>query len=48
MMKEAMIAIFGEYTTVNGCTDWAYVGAVAIFCICLYSLFRLIGAVFRR
>lgn len=48
MMQEVMISIFGAYTSVDGGTNWEYVGSVVIFCICLYSLFRLAGMVFRR
>lgn len=48
MMKDAMLTIFGEYTPIDGCADFAYIGGVVIFSICLYSLFRLVGAVFRR
>ena len=48
MMKEVMIQIFGEYQPIDGCVDWGYIAAVAIFGICLYSFFRLIGLVFKR
>ena len=57
MMHEAMVQIFGEYAPVitvleNGrtfCTvDVGYVAGVAIFGVCLYSLFKLIGVLFKR
>lgn len=48
MMRDAMITIFGTYTPIDGCADWSYIGGVLIFAICLYSLFRIIGAVFKR
>lgn len=48
MMREMMISIFGNYTPIDGCADWSYIGGVVIFTICLYSLFRLLGAVFKR
>lgn len=27
--------------------DWPYVGGVLLFAICLYSVFRLIGVIFK-
>lgn len=48
MMRDVMVSIFGAYTSVDGGTNYEYVGSVVIFCICLYSLFRLAGAVFKR
>lgn len=57
MMHDAMVQIFGEYAPVitvleNGrtfCTvDVGYVAGVAIFGVCLYSLFKLIGVLFKR
>lgn len=48
MMQDMMITIFGNYVSVDGGTNWEYVGSVVIFCICLYSLFRLVGMVFKR
>lgn len=47
-MKEVMVSIFGSYAPIDGCADWSYVGGVLLFAICLYSLFRLVGAVFKR
>lgn len=48
MMAEAMTAIFGTYTPIDGCADWQYIGGVIIFSICLYSMFKLIGGVFKK
>jgi len=57
MITDAIITIFGEYqpiihTLADGSVvmgvDWSYVGAVALFGICLWSMFRLIGGVFKR
>ena len=57
MMQEAMLQIFGQYEPVivvleNGrtfCTvDVGYVAGVAIFGVCLFSLFKLIGVLFKR
>lgn len=48
MMKEAMTAIFGVYSPIDGCADWAYIGGVLLFAIVLYSVFRLIGVIFNR
>lgn len=47
-MQEVMISIFGNYAPIDGATNWQYVGSVAIFCICLWSLFKLAGMVFKR
>ena len=48
MMQDIMIQIFGAYELVDGKTNWEYIGAVVIFCIVLYSLFRFAGAVFSK
>lgn len=48
MMQDLMIALFGVYQSVDGGTNWAYVGSVLIFLVCLWSLFRLVGMVFRK
>lgn len=48
MMQEMMVAIFGVYQTVDGAPNWEYIGSVAIFCICLYSLLRIVGMVFKK
>lgn len=57
MMKSVMVDIFGTYTPVvytlsdgTSCTgaDWSYIAGVAVFCICLYSLFRVVGGLFKR
>lgn len=48
MMQDLMISLFGVYTSVDGATNWAYVGSVAIFLVCLFSLFKLIGMVFKK
>lgn len=48
MMKQVMIDIFGTYAPIDGCADWAYIAGVAVFCICLWSMFRLLGLVFKR
>ena len=57
MMQETMLQIFGQYEPVivvleNGrtfCTvDVGYVAGVAIFGVCLFSLFKLIGVLFKR
>lgn len=42
-MMEVMESIFGTYSLVDGCTNWQYVGGVAVFCIVLWSVFRIIG-----
>ena len=47
-MSEVMISLFGVYTPVDGCADWQYIGGVLLFAICLYSLFRLLGGIFKR
>lgn len=47
-MKEMMITIFGTYTPIDGCADWSYIGGIIIFSICLYSVFRLAGGIFKR
>lgn len=56
-MTEAMTTIFGEYvpavytladgTTVTG-PNFAYIGSVVIFGICLWSAFRLLGMVLKK
>lgn len=48
MMKDVLIQIFGVYSPIDGCADWSYIGGVIIFSICLYSMFRLLGLVFKR
>lgn len=48
MMQEVMVQIFGTYTPIDGCADWSYIGGVAIFAICLYSIFRMAGVIFKR
>lgn len=57
MMTEAMTEIFGEYvpaiyTLADGSivtgVNWGYVCSVAIFGICLWCAFRLLGMVFNR
>lgn len=35
-------AITGELVYEN-CTNWSYVFGGIVFCICIYSIFRLIG-----
>lgn len=47
-MRDAMITIFGVYQPIEGCADWSYIGGIVIFAICLYSMFRLLGSVFKR
>lgn len=47
-MRDVMISIFGTYTPIDGCADWAYIGGVLLFAIVLYSVFRLAGAIFKR
>lgn len=56
MMTEAMTTIFGEYvpavyTLADGTTmtgpNFAYIGSVIVFCICLWSAFRLLGMVLK-
>ena len=27
--------------------DWEFLAAAAIFCVCLYCIFRLLGAIFK-
>lgn len=57
MMKEALLQIFGTYEPVVvtlpdgsavACVDFAYLAGVAIFGICLFSLFKLIGVLLKR
>lgn len=48
MMQEAMTAIFGTYSPIDGCADWSYIGGVIVFAITLYSLFRVVGVIFKR
>ena len=48
MMKAVMIQILGEYAPIDGCADWAYIAGAAVFCICLWSMFRILGLVFKR
>ena len=57
MMTDAMLSIFGRYEpcvhvledgTVLLATNWGYIATVAVFGICLFSLFRLIGVLFKR
>ena len=57
MMKEALLEIFGQYEpvlvnlpdgTAVACVDFAYLAGVAIFGICLFSLFKLIGVLLKR
>lgn len=57
MMQEAMVQIFGIYqpiivTLENGeslsCVDFGYLAGVAIFGVCLFSLFKLMGVLFKR
>lgn len=57
MMKEALLEIFGQYEPVLvtlpdgsavACVDFAYLAGVAIFGICLFSLFKLIGVLLKR
>lgn len=56
MMKEALLQIFGTYEpvlvtlpdgTAVACVDFAYLAGVAIFGICLFSLFKLIGVLLK-
>ena len=56
MMKEALLEIFGQYEPVLvtlpdgsavACVDFAYLAGVAIFGICLFSLFKLIGVLLK-
>ena len=57
MMTDAMLAIFGPYEPcvhvledgpVLLATNWGYISTVAVFGICLFSLFRLVGVLFKR
>lgn len=57
MMTDAMLQIFGEYQPVivtleDGsvllATNWGYICTVVIFGLCLFSLFRLVGVLFKR
>lgn len=47
-MIELMQDIFGVYTPIDGQPDFQYIGAVAIFCIVLWSVFRIFGAVIKK
>jgi len=57
MMESVMYKIFGAYEPIIlisdtgasfACVDVAYIANVAIFGLCLLSLFRLIGTLFKR
>ena len=57
MMTDAMLAIFGQYEpyvhvladgSVILATNWGYISTVTVFGICLLSLFRLVGVLFKR
>lgn len=48
MMKDVIEQILGTYSPVDGFVDWAYIAGAAVFCICLYSMFRLLGLFFKR
>lgn len=48
MMKEVMTQILGSYSPIDGSADWSYIAGAAVFCICLYSMFRLLALVFKR
>lgn len=48
MMRDAMTAIFGTYTPIDGCADWSYIGGVVVFSIVLFCVFRLVGGLFKR
>ena len=45
---EAFVSVFGSYAPIDGCPDYAYIGAVALFLLLVYCIFRLIGALIRR
>lgn len=57
MIHDVIIQIFGEYqpvvhvlddgTALMG-VDWGYIAGVAIFAICLWSAFRMLGMLFKR
>lgn len=47
-MIDVIQSIFGEYHLVDGQTNYEYIAAVVIFCIILFSIFRIIGAVVKR
>lgn len=47
MMTDLMVTLFGTYSPIDGCPDWSYIGGVIIFCIVLYSFFRILGAWFK-
>lgn len=57
-MLEVIESIFGVYTPievfneagelVKVMPDFGYISSVAIFCIVLYSVFRIIGSVISR
>lgn len=44
-MIEVIRNIFGEYQLIDGKTNFEYIAAVLIFCIVLYSVFRILGLV---
>lgn len=57
MMSDAMLQIFGPYepvvvTLADGstvlATNWGYICTVGIFGLCLFSLFRFVGVLFKR
>lgn len=48
MMRDAIIQIFGTYQPIDGCTDWAYIGGVVVFCIVLYMVLYALCGVLKR
>lgn len=48
MMQEAITQIFGVYQPIDGCTDWSYVGGVAVFCIVLFLVLYAVCGVLKR
>lgn len=58
MMKSLLNTLFGVYepiADVNGVyavgaagVDWTYILGVLLFAICLYSFFRIVGAVIQK
>lgn len=56
MMKDALLEIFGTYEPVVvtlpdgsavACVDFAYLAGVALFGICLFCVFKLIGVLLK-
>lgn len=47
-MIELMQQLFGTYAPIDGQPDYQYIGAVLIFSIVLWSVFKILGAVIKK